>query len=566
MPRRVMCVWLPMWSIDLVRRAQRRLHGSEQDEGLPAETDAPPTPGILLIATSGNQQHIAHCCEHAAAAGVKRGMSLAHARALLPLDGVIVEEHNPARELQRLKSLASWAMRFTPVVSIDPPDGLLLDVTGCERLHRGERRLLNAVANSIEWLGFRVRIAAASNFACARAVARYGERTLTPTPPTFSLGQSPLFVRPSSAEGEGVRAHVDRFIVVTGDELDALRDLPIEGLRLEQEVIDALHEVNIDRIGHLTCLPRNDLAARFGRDVLLRLDQAMGDTQESVEPQRSIATPRVARAFDGPVKQVEGIAITVQELIVELCAMLRNAESGVRRLDVDFERIDAANLRETVMLSRPSRDAKHLWSLLRPHVEKVNLGFGVEKIAISASRTGRLPHGQIEHWTRGDSSHAAIERVAGELIDTLANRLGSERITRAVLVESHLPERAFRHEPATGEERSATSRQQSVINHDRPTVLFAIPELIEVMSIAPEGPPQWLRRRGEEYSIVFSDGPERIGEEWWRSVGSVLAGVHGGVASLPARDYFRVHLDDGRWLWVYRQLEGGQWFVHGEWT
>jgi protein ImuB len=344
---------------------------------------------ILLITTTSNQQRIAHCCEHSAAAGVTPGMSLSHARALLPLEGVVIEDQNPEREA--------------------------LDVTGCQRLHRGERRLLNAVANSIEWLGFHVRIACASNFICARAVARYGART--PSPPlTPTLSRPPQAVRPSPAGTEGDCGHVDRFIVPAGDELDALRDLPIEGLRLEQETIDALHEINIDRIGHLTCLPRSDLATRFGRDPLVRLDRALGDpagADETIEPQRPIETPRVERIFDGPVKQVEGIARTVQELVSELSEHLRRLESGVQRLDIDFERIDAANLRETIMLSRPSRDAKHLWSLMRPRIEKVNLGFGVEKIVLSAMRTGRLPHAQVERGPMTMSASPQLNRRRG---------------------------------------------------------------------------------------------------------------------------------------------------------
>ncbi|HVP73681.1 MAG TPA: DNA polymerase Y family protein [Phycisphaerales bacterium] len=546
---RVVCVWLPMWSIDLVRRQERR--GSTPQSARPSSAEGEgavrnpkseiqnpksTSPAILLIATKGNQQHIAYCCEQAAAAGVVRGMSLAHACALLPIDGVSVEEHNPARDALRLKSLASWARRFTPVVAPNPPDGLLLDVTGCQRLHRGERRLINAIANSLDWLGFYARIACASNFACARAVARYG---------SFA----------------GVS---DRIVVGEGDELDLLRDLPIEGLRLEQETIDALHEVNIAHIGELTCLPRNDLAARFGPHLLLRLDQALGDADETIEPQRPSETLRAERAFDGPVRQIEGVAITVQELIASLCTLLQQAESGARRLDVDFERIDTADLRETITLSRPNRDAKHLWSLLRPKVEQINLGFGVEKIVLSATHTGRLPHAQVERWRDDAAGDAAIEQATGELIDTLANRLGAKRITRATLVESHLPERAFRHEPAmsvrdVGDQASAGG--------DRPTTLFDEPELIEVLSVTPEGPPRWMKWRGEEHTIIASNGPERIGEEWWRS--GLARGVlpaSAGVECAAARDYFRIQLDDGRWLWVYRQLESGRWFVHGEWT
>jgi protein ImuB len=115
-------------------------------------------------------------------------------------------------------------------------------------------------------------------------------------------------------------------------------------------------------------------------------------------------------------------------------------------------------------------------------------------------------------------------------------------------------------------ERSAISQQQSpamamMLQADRPTALLERPETIDVMSVTPEGPPQWLRWRGGEYAVIASSGPERIAEEWWRSA----------EFDCRARDYFRVQINDGRWLWVFRVRGGNEdagagWFVHGEWT
>ena len=33
-----------------------------------------------------------------------------------------------------------------------------------------------------------------------------------------------------------------------------------------------------------------------------------------------------------------------------------------------------------------------------------------------------------------------------------------------------------------------------------------------------------------------------------------------------ARDYFRVQDAGGRWLWLFRSSNSGDWFVHGEWS
>jgi protein ImuB len=77
------------------------------------------------------------------AAGLSAGMTLADARARCPALATL--PCDPAAERQALDHLA-WAMlRFTLVVTPDPPDGLILDVTGCAHLFGGEEALARRV-------------------------------------------------------------------------------------------------------------------------------------------------------------------------------------------------------------------------------------------------------------------------------------------------------------------------------------------------------------------------------------------------------------------------------------
>ena len=79
---------------------------------------------------------------------MRHGMTVAHARALLPGE-TAVEPHRPQRELAALEALGRWALRFSPIVAVDPPDGLLFDIAGCERLFGGERRLVDLIADAV---------------------------------------------------------------------------------------------------------------------------------------------------------------------------------------------------------------------------------------------------------------------------------------------------------------------------------------------------------------------------------------------------------------------------------
>ena len=466
-------------------------------------------------------------------------MSVAHARALLAKGAVRVEPYAPHREAAALCAMAGWARRFSPIVATDPPDGLLLDITGCQRLFGGERRLVDTVAEAVERLGFRTRAALASTFGCARAVARFGRH--------------------------------ERSVVPAGAESEVLAGLPVEALRLDEGTAGALCEVGIEQIGHVFGLPRAELAERFGADLLLRLDQATGEAAEAIDPLHVVDSPSVARTLAGPTTRLETIMLVVCELVSELAQQLQQRESGARRIDLELGRVSSAPVRRTVLLSRPSRDCKHLWSLLRPKVESAHLGFGVERVVLAAPRIGRLRHEQVEQWRTG-SGDCRLDRDFGELLDTLSGRLGSDRVTRVEPAETHIPERAFIHRPA-GETARRQVSPARVTGADRPSLLLARPEPIEAMAITPDGPPSWLRWRGCEHTIVASFGPERVGCEWWKGrsdEATLRRSDEGGRRSDEAtRDYFKVQDERGRWLWVYRTRGSpgatSRWFVHEEW-
>ena len=465
-------------------------------------------------------------------AGVRTDMTLAHARALLPIDQVHIEEYDPQRDHDALLALAHWAIRFSPIVAVDPADdGLMVDITGCQRVFNGERTLINRLISAVNKLGFHVRVASAPTYGCAWAVARYG--------------------------------HDDQSEI--HDEQSAIEPLPIAALRVDNDIIESLNEVGVQTIGQLVQLPRQQLPSRFGDDLLLRLDQALGLAMEQFEPIRPNPKPRVERVFAGPTKQFEAIHITVQQLLTQLATQLHARESGVRKLKATFERVDAPPEGVTISLSRPSRDVKHLWSLLFPKVEQVNLGYGVERVELHAASIGRLQHTQTAHWRSEQTKQAEIERELGQLLDTIASRIGADHVTRVDVNETYIPERAFEHRSAL--QPAPPSDTPGITCIDRPSVLLAHPEPVHVIAQPPHHP-HWLRWRGDEHRIVKAFGPERIDNEWWREErhGGTKARRHEEEIVMSGRDYFKLQDGRGQWMWVFRDSRSEKWFVHGQWT
>lgn len=455
-------------------------------------------------------------------------MSLTHARALLDI-APQVHAHEPAREAAALIALVHWANRLAPIVEPDPPDGLLMDLTGCTRLYRGDRRMMRTITGSIERLGFTLRSALAPTVGGAWALARFGD--------------------------------ADRVIVPAEHLAEAVAPLPIAALRIDEPTRAALHEVAVDRIGDVWKLPRQQLAARFGSPLLQRLDQLLHGDREPLHSAPPRVAPVAQRIFPSPVVQADALAITVSELLAELAGLLRAQRIGVDELVLQLDRYAAPPVEHTLTLSHPTADADHLWRLLRDPLERMNMGDGVEAVRLTTRRTRLMPHDQGPLWTTDASGVRGGDESLSRFIDRLAARLGADRVCRFDAVETYAPHAAFVrrlwHEPAPPGSLTA-----AILDQDRPSILFDPPRPIRVAMLAPDGPVMWLNSveadQAEPSRIVTTVGPLRLAGRWWLLPDPSIAP--------PTRDYFKLQDEAGRWWWVFRQLETNRWFLHGQWA
>jgi len=314
-----------------------------------------------------------------------------------------------------------------------------------------------------------------------------------------------------------------------------------------------------------------ELAARFGEALLQEIDKALGHAPESIQP-IVIGTPfEVSHAFGGVVSDFESILAVIHHLLTDLLARLRPLQLGIRFLQIELHQVqinehvttdttpahraassslEPASVR--LVLTHPSHNLAHLWTLLRPRLEQINLGCGIEEIFLRATQTGRVVAEQLTLWPDDSLRESTLTSSAyGELLDQLVSRLGTKAVTQLEAVPTYVPERAFRR-VAPHAVRSKEARP--IYPAARPSRLFDMPEPLRVMALVPDGRPTWLQWKDESHEIIAGTGPERIAPPWWEN------------QPMPPRDYFIIQSAQGRWLWVFRDRQSGQWFVHGEWT
>ncbi|WP_246191218.1 Y-family DNA polymerase [Aureimonas leprariae] len=509
---------MPQLPTDRIRR--REAGPGWRSAGGPREGERALVP-LALFERSGNADRIAATCELAAAAGLGPGLGLSEARARFP--GFDFRENDPAATRDLLEALADWCDRYTPLVAVEPPDGLTLDIAGCAHLFGGEKALLDDLLARLFAFGLKAHASVAGGAGTARALARGGASTEVPD----------------------------------GAEAQAVAALPLEALRLDAELLATLRRLGLRTVGQLAEQPRAPLARRFGEPLLFSLDEATGRRNTALSPRLPVAPLIAERRFAEPLVLEEDVGRVLLFLAGRLEGDLERRGAGGRSFELALFRVDGRVDRVRVGTSRPLRAPDEVALLFRERFaalrEELDSGFGYDLIRLSVPVTAPLRPKQA---SLAAGAEPDPERLAA-LIDRLAARLGEVSVTALGPVDSHWPERAERAVPAVaaGGSRAAWGGRVSAAN--RPARLLERPEQVLITQSLPDGPPLNFRWRRALHVVRRYEGPERIAAEWWRAGGD----------DVPARDYYRIEDERGRRYWLFRQ-EGADgyrpdWFMHG---
>ena len=521
MSRRILALWLPTLPTDRLRRFRN------------GDNSAAP---LAVMAAERGRMNLVALDAAAADAGLAPGMPLADARALEP--GLQVVEADPVADARALAGLADWCGRYTPWTATHGDDCILLDITGCAHLFGGEAGLARDLIARLTAIGYAGVLAIADTPGAAWAVSRLGGGY---GPAGAALGDA--LIPPGGAEA-------------------ALAGLPIAGLRLDPGTVDALARLGLRRIGDLSTLPRGSLAARFGPEVLRRIDQALGRAAEPVSPRRPVPVHLARMVFPDAIGRTEDVEAALARLLDRLCAGLEEAQQGARRVELALYRVDGGVDRQTVGTSRPSRRPRHLFRLLAGRLDRIDAGFGIEVAVLSALVAEPLGAAQIGFGEAGGAAGlGGDDTPLDDLVDRLAGRLGRGAVVRPVPFESHLPERAVAMRPAMDGPVADPDAPTAWPDRLRPVRLLPVPEPIEVTAPIPDDPPVLFRRGRIVHRVVRADGPERLSPEWWQDAPA------GAEANRP-RDYYRVEDTKGRRFWLYRAglydpATPPRWYLHG---
>jgi protein ImuB len=480
-----LAIHLPRWSLDVLQVSEN---------GLPH-----------VVIEPGPQQQVHACNLAAEALGVVPSMRINAAYALSS------ELQTIARDVQReqseLERLAEWAGRFTPRVSLELPDGLLLEVKGSLRLFGGAQVLCKRVLAELKGKNIHAQLSIAPTAAAALCLAR------------SQAVNDPCIVR----NFEALRI--------------SLLSLPLAQLRWPLAVQQLLKAMGVSSIGDCHRLPRAGLARRIGPELVQELDRMLGHAPQV--RRRFVSRERfVTRCeFEMEVAQVEHLEYGLQPMLAQLELFLRTRQAAIQALKLTLRAHAGALSPMIVRFAALVWTQEQMWSVLKERLVRINLSAPV--LAMSLHSSALLPLSEGIH--SGDLFARTTEKNPQRflrLVEQLRARLGEQAVYGLSLMTDHRPELAWRKTNRVAFADNKSPQPETLM---RPIWLLSAPQALTTVRSKPY----------YQGAVQFEQGPERIESGWWdgRDV---------------TRDYYIARSITGQRLWVYRerQMPHG-WFLHG---
>ncbi|MDB6042117.1 MAG: hypothetical protein JWM63_668 [Gammaproteobacteria bacterium] len=417
-----------------------------------------------------------------------------------------------------LERLAVRAQRFTPRISLVPPDGLVLEVKGSLHLFKGVEGLSRALANECVSMGLKPQLALAPTPLAALVAARVGK-------PFVVMDMARL--------------------------VGQLTPLSLMALRWPQETLERLALMGVRTIGQALRLPRAGFARRFGTEQLAILDRLTGRNPDLRARFHDRERFRRRRELTYELENHDAILAALAPLLADLGKFLEARQCGVMELECLLGHRHAPPTSCVLRLATPLADVCRLTELLGERLNVLALPEPARTCELRSSSLVSRVLSSNHIWQPGEHGGGAGAE-APELIERLRARLGPEAVYGLQVLPGHRPENTWgatepvevrRQRGASGQKRAA----HEVAVHApwpafrRPTWLLPAPKLLSVRDGLP-------RRRGP---LRLLGEPERIETGWW----------DGGDI---ARDYYTAVDIHGVRLWIFRERNPPhRWYLHG---
>jgi len=405
----------------------------------------------------------------AEAAGIQSGHSLVTAWALS--EQIELRPRDLELEINRINQITKHCLRYTPYLTIPGEHQVLLNLTGCLKVHGGWSCLLNTLQHDPRLAPLTWQLGLGYTPESATLLSKYPQQSSLAVVQNEQISQS----------------KVDRL----------LASYPIAQLNLDQKIKTRLEQIGVNTLNEARQLPLHTLGRRHGHafsqylgriyghtsDVRSYFKQAVEFYESSYSLQEASKVADLEPAIRHQLKLLKQFLQQHQMHALELRWLFKHDQGYEHRLFVGVE-ATANQLESHVKLT-----------LLA--LEKSPLKRGINELSL------RSVHRPIsQRWSDDLFPETKAQSLDESLIDTLKARLSKHQITRLSSVHGHRPE-------AISKNAKHPESHQGL----RPSWLLKCPKLLVKHQ-------QHLSYNDQKLTIL--QGPERIDSEWWGTRSHVI--------------------------------------------
>ena len=455
-------------------------------------------------------RQLSFCPPEAAQHGIRIGLSVSTAQALFTELRIL--ERRPAQEQAALEALADCALRFSPMVSLQPSQALLLEIAGSLRLFDGLDNLFTQLQTVFKAQGFSLHTALAPTAEAAWLLA-------------------------SNGAGDGWRQYCDAATgrIDPSRFLERLGELPVNTLGGSARQQQQMGKTGFRSLSDILSLPGAALGRRFGKDFLQRIERIRGTRPD---PRKAFLPPQAFAAtlqFPDGLAEIGMLRFPLHRLLQDLTGFLRRRQTWCQALCWQLYCNDQTSQRLTVRCSTPGHDSTTLLELSLLQLEALQLSAPIEGIELYCDNYAPL---EPRHAALFAEPGTPTAQAGALLLDRLRTRLSTEQLHGIRCQAEHLPEQAWQ-------------RSEVLSNAERKAATVSLSAKPRPVWLLPEPRPIDCNRQGPYWqgSLSLLNGPERIESCWWQ-----------GEAP---RDYFIAQHSNGALYWIFRRVNDGRWFMQG---
>jgi protein ImuB len=304
-----------------------------------------------------------------------------------------------------------------------------------------------------------------------------------------------------------------------------LGKLPLAVLPVTEKQAALFGKMGLRKLRDLWRLPREGLIKRLGLEFIDYLDRLLGNKPEIRLPHKTAPSFSAAWPFPQETENMIFILHGIEQLLPRLVNFMRLRELALNRLQVIFYHPDKETSRLELGTRQLCRDEAHLSTLIRERLNQEKLSAPVLELALHAAEFHPAVINNQALFAPGDEQDTDWQQI----LDQLQTRLGEKAVCHLQLPDEHRPEYAWAYGPT----HHAEPKSNGPLNK-RPLWLL----------------PQPQRLGSTLKGVKLTSERERIEGGWWDGFDI-------------RRDYYRARDDNGRRLWLFRNLRDGEWYLHG---